>query len=337
MKFKAEYNKIKNSAPQDILESQDTGELNKARARYIGRKGLISSLFKKLGEMSQEERPIWGKKLNSLKKEIESLIEKQRKKIEKDELKKEIFDPTLPVEHFKYPGRNPAARTMDEITSLFTSMGFGVAYGPEIETEYNNFTALNFPKDHPARDMQDTFYVDKDRLLRTHTSPVQIRVMKKYKPPVKLVAPGKCYRRDTLDASHLPVFHQVEGLMIDREIKFSHLKGVLECFTKKYFGGKVKTRFRPSFFPFTEPSAEVDISCTMCMGQGCSSCSGKGWLEILGAGMVDPNVLENCGIDKNKWQGFAFGMGVERIAMLKYGINDIRYFIQNDKRFLEQF
>jgi len=335
--FKEKYNKIKSEAPHEVLKSQNAGELDKARSKYIGRKGVVTSLFKELGGIPHQERPLWGKKLNSLKKEIENLIEKQKNSIRKEKSKKEFFDPTLPVEHYRYPGRNPAARTMDEITSLFISMGFGVAYGPEIETEYNNFTALNFPKDHPARDMQDTFYVDENWLLRTHTSPVQIRVMKESKPPVKLVAPGKCYRRDTLDASHLPVFHQVEGLMIDRKISFSHLKGVLECFTRKYFGGKVKTRFRPSFFPFTEPSAEVDISCTICMGKGCSSCSGKGWLEILGAGMVDPNVLENCGIDKNKWQGFAFGMGVERIAMLKYGIDDIRYFIQNDKRFLEQF
>jgi len=210
-------------------------------------------------------------------------------------------------------------------------MGFGVAYGPEIEK-------VNFPEDHPARDMHDTLYIKKpDILLRTHTSPVQIRIMEKYKPPYKFVAPGKCYRRDTIDASHSPVFHQVEGLMVDENISFADLKGVLDEFALRIFSDKVKTRFRPSFFPFTEPSAEMDIMCGICTGKGCSSCSGKGWLEILGAGMVDPEVFKCCNIDETKWQGFAFGMGVERIAMLKYNITDMRLFFQNDIRFLDQF
>jgi len=332
------YEEIKNQSFKEIKEAEDSGRLEELRVKFLGRKGLLNSLFTQMGSIPQEERPQWGSKLNNLKKEIESIIKQRKAELNEVKQKEEFFDPTLPANIFKLPSLHPLRKVMDEIVNIFVSMGFGVAYGPEIESNYYNFTALNIPADHPARDMHDTFYLeDKDMVLRTHTSPVQVRMMEKYKPPYKFIAPGKCFRRDTIDASHSPAFHQVEGLMVNEHISFAHLKGVLDEFAKKIFPGEIITRFRPSFFPFTEPSAEMDIKCTICKGRGCPSCSGKGWLEIMGAGMVDPAVFEYCEIDYDKWQGFAFGMGVERIAMLKYGIHDMRHFYQNDIRFLEQF
>ncbi|MFC2060884.1 phenylalanine--tRNA ligase subunit alpha [Elusimicrobiota bacterium] len=331
------YEDIRKQAIKEIEGCSGHEQLDELKIKYLGRKGILNSLFNDLGSVSNEEKPQWGKKLNDLKNEIAALID------EKGGSKESVyidsaFDPTLPSAKLKYTNHHPLTQVLREIEQIFTSMGFGVAYGPEIEGNYYNFTALNFPEDHPARDMHDTLYLKKeDMLLRTHTSPVQIRMMEKFKPPYKFIAPGKCYRRDTIDASHSPVFHQVEGLMVDKNIRFSDLKGILDEFASRIFNKDTETRFRPSFFPFTEPSAEVDIMCSLCEGKGCSSCSGKGWLEILGAGMVDPEVFKCCNIDSDEWQGFAFGMGVERIAMLKYSITDMRLFYQNDIRFLRQF
>ncbi|MEA3506257.1 MAG: phenylalanine--tRNA ligase subunit alpha [Elusimicrobiota bacterium] len=339
MTLSEDYKYISKNYRDKITGAANPEELERIRVKYIGRNGTVNELFKELGSLDSKKRPVWGKKLNELKSEISEAISKKENSFEDKEKSKDIFDPTLPGEALEFPSVHPITRTLEEIKHIFSSLGFGVAYGPEIETAYHNFTALNMPEDHAARDMHDTFYLkDNDLLLRTHTSPVQVRVMENNDPPYNIIAPGKCYRRDTIDASHSPVFHQVEGLMVNKNISFADLKGMLAEFAVLFFeGSRVKTRFRPSYFPFTEPSAEMDISCRLCGGTGCGSCSHKGWLEILGAGMVDPEVLKYCSIDPAKWQGFAFGMGVERLAMLKYGINDMRYFYLNDTRFLEQF
>jgi phenylalanyl-tRNA synthetase alpha chain len=329
---------IRNNAANEIAACSDANTLQEIRVKYLGRKGLVADLFKKMGEVPAEERPAFGKQVNELKSAIDVLLNDRESGLGGGPVKDKSFDPTLPSEKFQLPNHHPITQVLNQIIDIFSSMGFGIAYGPEIESNFYNFTALNFPENHPARDMHDTFYLKEDDfLLRTHTSPVQVRVMENFKPPYKFIAPGKCYRRDTIDASHSPVFHQVEGLMVDEHISFSHLKGILNEFAKRIFNGNVTTRFRPSYFPFTEPSAEMDIMCVVCGGKGCSTCSGSGWLEILGSGMVDPEVFGFCDIDTCKWQGFAFGMGVERIAMLKYGITDMRLFYQNDLRFLEQF
>ncbi|MFH1415043.1 MAG: phenylalanine--tRNA ligase subunit alpha [Elusimicrobiota bacterium] len=332
------YADIENNASSDIRSCSDPDSLREIKARYLGRSGQIALLFREMSTLSKKEKPLWGKKLNDLKSSLDTLV-KEREAEFSEMLRKDIsFDPTLPIQDYGIPGTHPINKVQREIVDIFSAMGFDVAYGPEIETNYNNFTALNFPEDHPARDMHDTLYLKKEgMLMRTHTSPVQIRMMNMYSPPYKFVAPGKCYRRDTIDASHSPVFHQVEGLMVDKDISFADLKGILDEFASRIFSEDTTTRFRPSFFPFTEPSAEMDIACGLCKGKGCPSCSGKGWLEILGAGMVDPEVFGHCGINAQEWQGFAFGMGVERIAMLKYNITDMRLFYQNDLRFLEQF
>lgn len=330
------FDDIKKRAIEEIRRCKDSIELEVLRIKYIGRKGISNSLFKNLDDLQQKEKSKWGKKLNEFKIQLNVLF--KEKKSGKERVNNDFFDPTLPPPGLKFTKHHPITQVLKQIEQIFISMGFGVAYGPEIETNYYNFTALNMPENHPARDMHDTFYLKKkEALLRTHTSPVQIRIMENSRPPYKFIAPGKCYRRDTIDASHSPMFHQVEGLMVDKNISFADLKGILNEFAARFFNEKVKSRFRSSFFPFTEPSAEMDISCALCMGEGCPACSDKGWLEILGAGMVDPEVFNFCNVDTNKWQGFAFGMGVERLAMLKYGIDDIRLFFQNDLRFLEQF
>ena len=337
MTINTEYERIEKESGREIISADNLAQLESARIKYLGRKGALNSLFKLMGELDPEKRPGWGNRINDLKKRLESALAQKKAELSTETVDS-VSDPTLPVDALRNPGRNPVAAVLEEVSAIFVSMGFGIAYGPEIESDYNNFTALNFPDEHPARAMHDTFYLKKDGLLlRTHTSPVQVRIMKNHKPPHKFIAPGKCYRRDTIDASHLPVFHQIEGLMVEKGVTFAHLKGILDEFARRFFKIEVTTRFRPSFFPFTEPSAEMDISCTICSGSGCPSCSGKGWLEILGAGMVDPEVFTHCGVDPDKWQGFAFGMGAERMAMLKYGINDMRLFFQNDRRFLEQF
>ncbi|MDP2167381.1 MAG: phenylalanine--tRNA ligase subunit alpha [Thermodesulfovibrionales bacterium] len=317
-----------------------SAELEQLRVRYLGKKGILPEKLKQLPKLPPEERTSFGKAVNDLKALVTEAIALKNAALKDAELKRKLaaegIDVTLPGRHVT-PGRqHPVSRTLAEIIGIFTAMGFGVEEGPEVELDYYNFELLNIPKDHPARDMQDTFYVTDDVLLRTHTSPVQVRVMQQRRPPLRIVAPGKVYRCDA-DVSHTPMFHQIEGLMVDKDISFSHLKGTLEAFLHRCFTPETPVRFRPSFFSFTEPSAEVDIGCIFCAGKGCRVCKGSGWIEILGAGMVNPRVFEMVGYDPEVYSGFAFGMGIERIAMLKYSINDIRLFFENDLRFLRQF
>jgi phenylalanyl-tRNA synthetase alpha chain len=310
--------------------------LEEIRIQYAGRKGLVSQLFKKLGDLDAEDRKYAGQLLNELKEFISAnIIEKESSLTRQVETQK--IDVSLPGEPHFVGRLHPLTRVLREIKACFVGMGFSIAQGPDVESEYYNFEALNIPQGHPARDMQDTLFIDDDIVLRTHTSPVQIHVMEKQTPPVRIIAPGRCYRRDTPDASHSPVFHQVEGLCVDQGIGFADLKGVIQAFAKRMFGSDMKIRFRPSFFPFTEPSAEYDFTCMICRGQGCRVCKGTGWVEISGAGMVNPAVFSFVNYDSEIYTGFAFGMGVERIAMLIYGIPDIRMFYENDSRFLHQF
>jgi phenylalanyl-tRNA synthetase alpha chain len=310
------------------------------RVKYLGKKGLVTASIKTLSSIAPEERKQAGQRINELKQFIEAECDKMEAVIKNSELKgrliTEAIDITLPGKYACFGNQHPLSRVLLEVIDIFTRMGFSVEEGPEVELDSYNFEALNIPKDHPARDMQDTFYVSDDILLRTHTSPVQARVMEKKKPPLRFIAPGKVYRCDA-DVTHSPMFHQVEGLMVDKDIKFSHLKGVLSAFIQEMFGHDVPVRFRPSFFPFTEPSAEIDMGCILCKGSGCRVCKGSGWLEILGAGMVNPRVFENVGYDPDMYTGFAFGMGIERIALVKYSIDDIRLLFENDMRFLRQF
>jgi len=310
------------------------------KTKYLGRKGIVSDFMKLLPTLPVEQRATFGQQLNALKNEITDVLEKRIASLPSEATpkgKQEQFDITLPGIQPFIGKKHPLAQTIDDIKEVFAGLGFDVAYGPEVELEYYNFDALNIPSDHPSRTDFDTFYIKKDVLLRSQTSTVQIRVMEKQKPPVRIIAPGRVYRPDTVDARHSFMFHQVEGLLVDEGVSFADLKGVLNQFIKTYFGQNVQMRLRPSFFPFTEPSAEVDISCSLCSGKGCSVCSYSGWVEILGAGMVDPNVFHAVHYDAEKYTGFAFGMGVERITMLKHGINDIRLFYENDMRFLSQF
>lgn len=324
--------------------SQATGleNLNELRVKYLGKKGSLTAVLRGLGGLSPEERPRVGQIVNELRSELEGMIEARTEELKQQELAAKIaserIDVTLPGRWPDLGHKHPLTLTLDRIKSIFMRMGYDVVEGPEVETDYFNFEALNLPPDHPARDMQDTFYITPDILLRTHTSPVEARTMQSVTPdsPVRIISPGKVYRCD-YDATHSPVFHQVEGLVIDKGISFADLKGTLELFAKEMFGNSVRLRFRPSFFPFTEPSAEVDISCVMCAGKGCRTCKGTGWLEILGSGMTHPRVLEMSNFNPEVVSGFAFGMGVERIAMLVYGIDDLRLFYDNDLRFLAQF
>jgi len=324
----------------ELNASASVAELQQLRVKYLGRKGLLTAELKKLPALSPEEKRSFGKLINELKEFIETEIIAKESVLSKEDLKKrlrsEAIDITLTGKYTPVGREHPINKVLREITDIFVRMGFGVEEGPEVELDYYNFEALNFPKEHPARDMQDTFFITDDVILRTHTSPVQVRVMEKRKPPLRFIAPGKVYRCDA-DVSHTPMFHQVEGLMVDTDISFSDLKGVLETFIHRMFSPEIPVRFRPSFFPFTEPSAEVDIGCIFCKGRGCQVCKGTGWLEILGAGMVNPRVFEMVGYDPEIYTGFAFGMGVERITMLKYSIDDIRLFFENDIRFLRQF
>lgn len=315
-------------------------ELQQLKVKYLGKKGLVTEKLKTLSAIAPEHRPAYGKTVNELKQHIEQEIIRVELLLKQEEYKKSILtealDVTLPGKYTPFGREHPIHKVLSEITGIFSSMGFEVEEGPEVELDYYNFEALNIPKNHPARDMQDTFYISDDVVLRTHTSPVQIRVMEKRKPPLKIIAPGKVYRCDT-DISHTPMFHQVEGFMVDTDIAFSDLKGVLQLFIHSMFSAETPVRFRPSYFPFTEPSAEVDIGCIFCSGKGCRVCKQTGWLEILGAGMIHPRVFEYVGYDPEMYTGFAFGMGVERITMLKFGIDDIRLFFENDLRFLRQF
>jgi len=333
---------ISKEGQKEVSSASSLEGLEAARVSFLGKKGKITVILKSLGDLSLEDRPAIGKKANEVRRSIENTISKRKEELEskalEQKLEEEVIDITLPGRCFFTGKKHLITQIVDEITDTFIGLGYRVAEGPEVETEYYNFDALNTPADHPARSLMDTLYTQKDGvLLRTHTSPVQIRIMEKTLPPVYIIAPGKAYRRDVPDPSHSPMFHQVEGLAVDKNITFGDLKGTLEVFAKKMFGADRKIRLRPHFFPFTEPSAEVDVSCIMCDGKGCRVCSGVGWLEILGAGMVDPNVLSGVGYDPEEVSGFAFGMGVERIAMLKYGVNDIRLFFENDMRFLAQF
>jgi phenylalanyl-tRNA synthetase alpha chain len=333
---------LRRIASEELSQATDLDVLNDLRVKYLGKKGSLTGVLRGLGALSPAERPRMGQIVNEIRAELEAVIEDKTKAIKEAELAKRIssekIDVTLPGRRENLGHRHPLSLTLDRIKSVFMRMGFTIAEGPEVETDYFNFEALNLPPDHPARDMQDSFYITEDMLLRTHTSPVQARTMQAAKPnsPIRIIAPGKVYRRD-YDATHSPVFTQVEGLVVDKGISFSDLKGTLELFAQEIFGSSVKVRFRPSFFPFTEPSAEVDISCVMCGGKGCRTCKGTGWLEILGSGMVHPRVLEMSNFDPSQVSGFAFGMGVERVAMLVYGIDDLRLFYENDMRFLAQF
>ena len=313
-------------------------ELRQLRTDFLGKKGLVTQVIKDMRELSSEQKREVGRHVNELKNWIENEIKEKTEKLKgsSTEGADRTLDITLPGRKEARGSLHPITHVMDELIAIFMSLGFQVAEGPEVESDYYNFEALNIPKDHPARDMQDTFYIGGEKVLRTHTSPVQIHVMEKQQPPLRIIATGKVYRCDS-DISHTPMFHQIEGLMVDENVTFSDLKGVMNIFVHQIFGEKTKVRFRPSFFPFTCPSAEVDIQCVMCSGKGCRVCSQTGWLEILGAGMVDPAVFGAVDYDPEKWTGFAFGMGIERIAMLKYGINDIRLFFENDLRFLQQF
>ncbi len=332
--------KLKEEALENIEHCQDLEELEQIQVKYLGRKGSITGLLRKTGTLPAEERPVFGKLANEVKTELERVLDAKRTRYESEErertLKTKSVDVTLPGIKPGLGHLHPITLVLAEILRIFEGLGFDVATGPEVETDYYNFEALNFPTDHPTRDMQDTFFISDGVVLRTHTSPVQIRAMLAQQPPVRLVAPGKVFRRDD-DISHSPMFYQVEGLVVDTHITLGDLKGVLEAFIHKLYGPETALRFRPSFFPFTEPSAEVDIRCVICRGAGCRTCSHSGWLEILGSGMVHPNVFKAVGYDPEEYTGFAFGMGVDRLAMLKYGIDDIRLFFENNLRFLEQF
>jgi len=337
---------IEQQALKEIDSAGDLSELEAIKVKYLSRKGLISALFKELSSIPQDEKPAFGQGVNRLKELLDQeLIQRTGEiSVKGDDSQKESVDVTMPPPEPSIGSLHPLTKTINEICDVFSHMGFAIVEGPEIETEHNNFEALNIPIDHPSRDTFDTFYLKpssegiKDHwLLRSHTSPVQIRYMQEHTPPFSIVVPGKVFRPDAVDASHSFMFHQIEGLMVSENINFANLKWALYEFARLYFGPASKVRFRPHFFPFTEPSAEVDVSCMICGGGGCRVCSHKGWLEILGAGMVDPNVFKAVGIDPEKYSGFAFGMGVERITMLKHGIDDIRLFYENDNRFLNQF
>ena len=333
---------LRESAVVELAKADSLEMLNDLRVKYLGKKGSLTSILRGMGALSAEERPRIGQIVNEIRAELEGVIEAKGAELKEAELTKRLaserIDVTLPGRQPSEGHRHPLTLTLERIKEIFMQLGFTVAEGPEVEQDYYNFELLNLPKDHPARDMQDSFYITEEILLRTHTSPIQARTMQAANPndPVKIIAPGKVYRRD-YDAPHSPMFTQVEGLLIDKNISFADLKGTLELFIHQMFGDNVGVRFRPSFFPFTEPSAEVDISCVICGGKGCRVCKGTGWLEILGSGMVHPNVLKMNNFDPEKVSGFAFGMGVERIAMLLYGIDDLRLFYDNDLRFLRQF
>jgi len=338
--MREQLERLKQEALQAISNASGEEALQEVRVRFLGRKGELTALMKGLGGLAAEDRPVVGQLVNSVRDEIETgldtALQTARERATTERLRSERLDVTLPGRRMVTGSKHPITLVVEEVCDIFAGLGFSVAEGPEIEHDWYNFEALNFPPEHPARDMQDTFFVEDNLLLRTHTSPVQIRTMLKQKPPVRIIAPGTVYRCDS-DATHSPMFHQVEGLMVDKGITFGDLKGILTVFTNQLFGQKTGVRLRPSFFPFTEPSAEVDIACVICGGKGCRVCKNSGWLEILGAGMVDPEVYRHVNYDAEAISGFAFGMGIERIAMLKYGISDMRLLFENDVRFLRQF
>ena len=334
------HDEILNECIKDCNECKTTEEIENVKVKYIGRKGVVTNMLRNISSASEADRPLIGKLANEIRIKIEALISDKQNIISAQEknhkLNSELVDITLPGRKFFHGKLHPITQVFNDMINIFTTLRFQIKEGPEIELDYYNFEALNFPLDHPARDMQDTFFIDDKIILRTHTSPVQVRTMEQEKPPLRVIAPGKVYRCDS-DITHTPMFHQMEGFMVDKNITFADLKGILELFLHGFFGKHTKVRFRPSFFLFTEPSAEIDISCVICKGKGCRICKQTGWLEILGAGMIDPEVFKYVQYDSEIYTGFAFGMGVERIAMLKYGITDLRLFFENDLKFLEQF
>jgi len=338
--MKQKLAEIEQTATEVARTLSSEAELQQEKARFLGRKGELTAIMKGMGRLSAEERPQVGALANQVKERIEALFGRRQEELRRQELDRRLstekIDVTLPGRRSRMGSKHPITKITEEIIDIFASLGFGVAEGPEVEKDFYNFEALNIPKDHPARDMQDTFYISDEVVLRTHTSPVQIRTMLQQPPPVRVIAPGTVYRRDS-DLTHSPMFHQVEGFLVDRDITFGDLKGILTTFVDECFGKGTGVRFRPSFFPFTEPSAEVDIACVIYGGSGCRVCKQSGWLEILGSGMIDPEVFKAVGYDPQVYSGFAFGMGLERIAMLKYGVNDLRLFFENDLRFLQQF
>jgi len=335
-----DINSLLAHAQQDIKSSQELTDLEQVRVKFLGKKGLLTEQLKQLGSLPAAERPMAGQRINEVKQLVQDAIEARREALAREQLEaklaKETLDVTLPGRGQGVGGLHPITQTMQRIQRLFAQVGFAIEHGPEVEDDYHNFTALNIPEQHPARTMHDTFYFDEHTLLRTHTSPVQIRVMENNPPPFKFIAPGRVYRCDS-DVTHTPMFHQVEGLMVDTDVCFMDLKGILRDFLQKFFERDLAVRFRPSYFPFTEPSAEVDVQCVVCEGKGCRICKQTGWLEVLGCGMVHPNVFAQIGIDNEQYTGFAFGMGVERLAMLQYRVPDLRLFFENDLRFLQQF
>jgi len=328
-------------AKNAVAAATDEAGIEALRVKYLGKKGELTAILKQMGSLSPEERPKMGALVNEAKQELETLIsakkEELKAKAQEEQLKAETIDITMPAKELK-PGKlHPLNTVLDDMIDIFQSMGFDVVDGPEVETDHYNFECLNVPADHPARDMQDTFYLAENLLLRTQTSAAQIRTMETRKPPIRVICPGRVFRADEVDATHSPVFHQIEGLVVDKGVTMCDLKGVLEQFAHEIYGSDTKVKFRPSFFPFTEPSVEVDVTCSECGGKGCRVCKGSGWIEILGAGMVHPNVLRSCGIDPDEYSGFAFGIGLDRLTTTRYKISDIRLLFENDKRFLDQF
>ena len=339
--MKEEIAKLKETSIEEIKRCDKQEELNNLKIKYLGKKGELTKILRTMGSLSPEERPAVGSLVNEIRDELNNLIEEKEKEFKKQELLRKLetenIDVTEPSKKNDIGSLHPITQTIQEVEEIFLGMGYEIADGPEVEKAIYNFDKLNTPPDHPARDIQDTFYITDDIVLRSQTSPVQARVMENKKPPIKIICPGAVYRSDSVDATHSPVFHQVEGLVVDKKISMTDLKGTLEMFAKKCLGENTKIRFRPHHFPFTEPSAEADVSCFVCGGKGCRVCKGEGWIELLGCGMVHPNVLKNCGIDPKEYSGFAFGFGVERIAMAKFGIEDMRLLFENDIRFLKQF
>ncbi|HEX2985838.1 MAG TPA: phenylalanine--tRNA ligase subunit alpha [Caproiciproducens sp.] len=339
--MKEKLEAIRENAIRELSQANGQQILENLRIKYLGKKGELTSILKQMGGLSPEERPQIGQLANEVRTFIEQDLVKRAAELKEDALKKRLemekIDVTMPGKRHELGARHPISIELDAIKEIFIGMGFEIVEGPEVEYDYYNFEALNMPKDHPARDTQDTFYINDKILLRTQTSPVQVRVMEKQKPPIRIISPGRVYRSDAVDATHSPLFHQMEGLVVDKGITFADLKGTLETFVKRMYGEDSVVRFRPHHFPFTEPSAEVDVQCFNCHGAGCSLCKGEGWIEILGCGMVHPKVLSNCGIDPEIYSGFALGMGLERVVMRKYNIDDMRLFYENDVRFLKQF
>ena len=339
--MQAQLNKILEQAREQLVKAETMAQTDEIRVKLLGKKGQLTEILRGMGKLSPEERKTTGQMANKVRAEIETLLEKKFSEVKaaakEAKFRLEKIDVTEPGREVNVGVKHPLTITMDEISKVFMNMGFSIVDGPEVETVFNNFDALNAGPNHPARDMTDTFYISEDILLRTQTSPVQVRTLMKQKPPIKVISPGRCFRCDTPDATHSPMFHQIEGLVVDEGITMADLKGTLDSFAKQLFGTATRTKFRPHHFPFTEPSAEMDVSCFKCGGKGCRVCKGSGWIEILGCGMVHPHVLKVGNIDTEKYTGFAFGMGVERVAMLKYGVDDIRLFYENDMRFINQF